>query len=339
MFNVERATLLKQLDVISPGVSNKDIVEQSSCFVFRDGYAMSYNDEVACRIPTEIELSGAIHAQTLIESLRKMKEETIQIHEEEGQIVLIGKNKKVGVRREAEVLLPVENIEPPGKWKKLPEDFSDAVEMVISCAGKDETKWVMTMVHLHPEWIEASDELQIAKYEIDLGVDQSHLIRAMTLKQTIPFGMTKISTTENWVHFRNPNGLIMSCRQYQETYPDTKGIMSQSGVSVRLPKALGEAAELAEIFSSQNSDKNEITVTLKPGKLIVKGEGSSGWSRETKKIKYDGQVLQFRAIPSLLKRIAEQHNECEICSSVLKVSGHKYTYISALGMVEDAGEE
>jgi DNA polymerase III sliding clamp (beta) subunit (PCNA family) len=337
---IDREALLRQLEIVAPGISNKEIVEQSSCVVFREGFILSYNDEVACRIPTEIELDGAIHANTLLETLRKMKEEVIEIQIEESQVVLVGKNKKIGVRREAEIQLPVDSIEPPGKWKKLPEDFSDGLEMVISCAGKDENKFSITCVQLHPEWVQATDDLQIAQYRMELPIEKFVLIRAATIKQVIPFGVTKVSVTDNWVHFRSPIGLIISCRQHIENFPDTEGLFSRSGERVRLPKALGEAADLAEIFSSQNADKNEITITLKPGKLVVYGEGNSGWSRETKKIKYDGPVIQFRAVPKLLRTVAEKHNDCEICDGILKVSGGNYSYISALGVVDEKkGEE
>ena len=331
---ISREMLLKQLEIVAPGISNKEIVEQSSCVVFRDGFILSYNDEVSCRIPSDVELSGAIHAQTMLDVLRKMKEEVIEVEVEETQIILIGKSKRIGIRRESDIQLSVDKVEPPGKWKKLPEDFSDGLEMVSACAGKDENKFAITCVQFHPEWMQATDDYQVAQYQIALPIKSEVLIRASTIKQVIPFGVTKISVTENWAHFRSPIGLIISCRQHIENFPDTSHYFDKSGQKVRLPKALAEAAELAEVFSSQNTDKNEIMITLKPGKVVIYGEGNSGWSREVKKLKYDGPIIQFRAIPKLLKTVAEKHNECEICDGILKVTGGNYMYVTALGVVD-----
>ncbi len=333
---IDRETLLKQLEIVAPGTSTKDIIEQSSCVVFRDGFILSYNSELACRLPTEVELSGAIHANTLLDSLRKMKEDLITIEEEENQIVISGRSKKIGIRREATIELPIEKIETPGKWFKLPEVFNDALQLVSVCASKDEQKFTVTCVQLHPEWIQATDDYQVAQYRMELsGLETDHAVRASTIKQIIPFAATKMSVTENWVHFRSPIGLIISCRQHVVKYPDTTRFLEQQGVAIKLPKALIEAAELAEVFSSQNPDKNEITITLKPGKMIVYGEGNSGWSRETKKIKYNGDTIKFRVIPKLLRQIAENHNECEICERVLKVTGGSYTYVNALELINE----
>lgn len=333
---IERETLLKQLEIVAPGTSTKEIIEQSSCVVFHGGFLLSYNSEIACRLQSDIELSGAIHANTMLEALRKLKEEIITIEEQEGEIVIIGKNKKIGIRREATIQLPLEDIETPSKWHKLPEEFNDALQMVVNCASKDEQKFNVTCVQIHPEWIQATDDYQLAQYRMELkGIESDHMVRANTIKQIIPFAVTKMSVTENWVHFRSPIGLIISCRQHVVNYPDTSAFIKQEGTLIRLPKALVDAADLAEIFSGQNPDKNEITITLKPGKMIVYGEGVSGWSRETKKIKYTGEEIRFRAIPRLLRQIAQNHNDCEVCERVLKVTGNNYTYISALSLIED----
>jgi len=330
----EREALLRQLEIISPGISNKDIVEQSSCVVFRDGYAMSFNDEVSCRVASDIELSGAIHAQTLIECLRKLKEDVLQIEEEDTQIIIKGKNKRIGVARNNEILLNTDAVGFPQGWSRLPDDFSDAIEMVVPCAGKDQHKFATTMVHMTQKYVEATDSLQIGRYYIDMPFDEDTkiLIRASTLKMAIPFGFTKISFSDSWVHLRNNAlGMFMSLRQYEnEVFPSTDVYMSQKGVAVDLPRVLADAADLAEVFSQQNPDKNEITIKLKDGRIIVRGEGVSGWSEEKRKIKYSGPDMEFRTVPKLLKAIVTQHNKCHICDSVLRVKGDKYTYVSAL---------
>ena len=330
-----REELLSQLDIISPGLSPKDIIEQSSCFVFNDGKLFTFNDEIACQIETNVKMKGAVSANSLIESLRKLKDEYVTLSLGEGVLIVKAKNKEIGIRMEAEILLPVEEVEAPEDWTDLPDDFADAVELISECVSKNEDHFKLTCVHLASKYLEACDNFQIGRYRIDIGLESSILIRAASLKNTVTLGVTQYSLTDSWLHFKNPKGLVMSCRRQEDTegYPDFGSFATHQGEDASFPKALGEAAELAEIFSSQNTDHNEVVVSLRPGKLMIMGEGSSGWSKEVKKIEYDGDPLSFKIAPKLLQRISDTFTKCKITDSTLSVSGGKYTYATALGEI------
>ena len=47
---IDRAKLLAALELVSPGLSPREILEQSSCVVFRGGRIATFNDEVACSV-------------------------------------------------------------------------------------------------------------------------------------------------------------------------------------------------------------------------------------------------------------------------------------------------
>ena len=330
---VNREELLSQLDIISPGLSPKDIIEQSSCIIFNKGMIMTFNDEISCQMATSIEIKGAVAASLLIESLRKIKDEFITVEDTPGELLIKAKNKQIGIRMEAEILLPIEDVEIPEEWSELPDDFADAVELVADCVTKNEDHFKLTCVHLASEWIEACDNFQIGRYAMDIGLKETILIRSASLKHTVTLGMSQYSLTEAWFHFRNAKGLILSCRRQEdaEGYPDFSSFAQHQGQDASFPKALGEAAELAEIFSSQNTDHNEVIVVLRPGRLMIMGEGSSGWSKEVKKIDYEGESLSFKISPKLLQRISDSFSHCKITDSTLSVSGGKYTYATALG--------
>ena len=85
---INREELLSQLDVISPGLAPRDIVEQSSCVVFKGGRIMTFNDELACQMSTNLPLEGAIHAGTLLETLRKMKQDVLEVEIKDNEIVI-----------------------------------------------------------------------------------------------------------------------------------------------------------------------------------------------------------------------------------------------------------
>lgn len=332
---INREELLKELESITPGLSAKEIIEQSSCFIFKDKKVMTYNDEIACSHSSCLSIEGAVQAIPLLAILRKLGEDTVDVTTTKEELLIEGKKRKAGIRMEAEILLPVETIEQPKEWKVIPDDFAEAVHIIQECAGKDETQFNMTCIHIHPKWVEACDSFQAARYRIDTNISESTLIRRESLKHIITLGMTEFSETKTWIHFRNSTGLILSCRRYIEEYPDISKLFKQKGEKAFLPKGLKEAAERASIFSAENIEDNQVTIELKENKLKITGRGTSGWYKEIKKIKYSGATLSFTISPILLMELVQKYNDCEISSTILKIDGKKFRYITALGTVEE----
>lgn len=333
---VSRAELLQQLESVSPGLSTRDLVEQSSCFIFKDGDVITYNDEISCRHGTTLKkLVGAVPATPLLSILRKLEEDELELTPGKSELIIAGKRRQAGIRMEAEVLLPIEHVEKPKKWEPLHVDFSEAIQLTQQCASRDQSLFKLTCVHITPKYVEATDNYQIIRYKIKTGLAESTLIRRDNIKHLVDLGMNQFSMTETWAHFRNGNGLIFSCRRSMEDYKDGSETLKQTGVPMTLPKGLGEAVEKARIFSSENVDDDQVLVELRPGKLRIKGIGVSGWYREIKKLKYDGPELSFRIPPALLMDLCNRHNDCEINEDILKVDGGKFVYVTSLGVAEE----
>jgi len=333
---LNREEFLAQLESISPGLSASETTEQSSCVVFRKGWMMSFNEEVACKRKTPLRLTAAVQAAPLLKLLQQMTETDIDVSLGEGAkkgvLLIKGQRRQSGIRMEAEVTLPIGEVEKPGEWQSLPNKFLDAVQMVQRCAAKSEsTAFALTCVHLHPKWVEATDTIQVARYRIRTGLSEACLVRREAIKHITSLGMTHVSETAGWLHFKNPDGLRLSLRRYLEKFQNLSPFLKTSGTPTTLPKGLADATTKAEIFSAENADQNEVTVTLLPGKLRVRGEGACGWYKEHKTIKYDGPTITFSMSPSLLADITRRYHDCEIAEGrMLKVQGGRYTYVTSL---------
>ena len=336
---VKREELLSQLESVIPGLAQREILEQSSCFAFKGGQVMTYNEEVACRIETNLEIEGAVKAPALLSLLRKLEEETIEVRQEDAGLLIQGKRKRAILKMETEVLLPIEEIEDPGEWSRVPDDFQDAIAIVKETAGTNETKFRLTCIHLHPKWIESSDNHQATRYKCKVGVAESILVRKTAIQSVVDLGAEELSESKTWIHFRNGKGLVISCRRYaDETYMDLKPILTMKGDPIRLPKGLVEAANKAEIFSAENTDNNQVEIDLRQDKLRVTGKGNSGWYQEYQSTSYEGADISFLISPDLLRRICEEEGKCEVTEERLKISNSKFTYVTCLG-VHDDGEE
>lgn len=329
---INREDFLHELESVQPGLSPREIIEQSSCYIFKDGKVMTYNDEVACRRLSLLPLTGAVPAGPFTSILRAMVEETIEVEEENGELVLIGKKRKAGIRKEQEILLPVDKVEKPETaWVPLSEGFLEAISLVQHCASQDESQFNLTCISLTADHIEASDGIQAARVKIKTGVSTPFLVKRNSLKSIVSLGITEFAESPSWVHFRNPDGLVLSCRRYLEAFHDIAGQYNVKGSSITIPKGLGEAAKKAAIFSSDNSgEDNVVQIELRPNKLRLKGIGALGWFSEIKEIVYSGPEMSFQIRPELLIDITSKHNEAEITEGKMLIRGTNWRYITCL---------
>lgn len=331
---VNRENLFKALVSLTPGLASREIIEQSSCIVFTtDGRAMSFNDEVCASRKNPLDgIVGAIKAKPLLDLLSKMTEDDIDVEGGEGELVVKGKGKgrKAGLRMEAMVMLPVSEVDVPESWRPLDPNFAEGVSIVHSCAGTEQTEYVMTCVHIHPEWLEATDRLQIARYLIKTGVEKSMLVRAESLKKIIGYNMTEISETPSWVHFRNPDMLTISIRRDLSPYHDLSPFIEPHGTEpITLPGGLEEAVSKAEIFSTDATSGNHVSVDLRPGWILLEGTGPSGYYKERQEVVYTGSPLRFVIAPKLLVEITKRANDCRVSASRLFIDGGKFLYATS----------
>lgn len=336
---INRSELLSTLEALQPGLTLKEVVEQSSCFAFQDGMVMTYNDEIACRMASPLKINGAVPAMPLLNVLRGLPEEEVDINLEGNLLVIRGKGRKSGIRTQAEVTLAIEKAEIGDEWKKVHEDFSDAISVAKLCVDKDQSNYAGSCIHIHRKYVEACDNSQAIRYRLKTGVQEPILVRGSSIKHIDSLGMTEFCETEAWIHFRNPSGLIFSCRRDPQPYESLDTVLEMEGEPLTLPKGLGEAAKRCETFSAENADENEVLVIIEPGRMRIQGDGASGWFKEVKKIKYAGEPLSFRVGPSLLVELVKRYNDCHIAPDRLKVDTGKFVYVVALGLPENAKEE
>lgn len=329
---INRKALLGTLESVQPGLSTEATVEQSDCFLFRDGRVFTYDDEVACSSECSVEFTGAVKAKPLLELLQKLPEEVLEVEAGAKELKIKGQRRRSGVRMEEEVLLAVDQINWPEDdgWKDLPKDFCEAVEVVRQCVSKDEGSFSLTCVHITPEFVESCDNYQATRFRLNTGFEQVALIRSRAILHLAAMSVVQFAEGESWIHFRNASGITLSCRRYSEEYPDLEDILTIDGTVAVLPEGLGEAVELAKIFSRENSDTTNVELTLTQNRLTISGEGPSGWYREVKKVQYEGDDLTFHISPAMLKAVVARSLECTIAHDKLWIDAGKFTFLTAL---------
>lgn len=336
---VNRELLLRRLLMVSPGLhKHHEVVEQSTAFVFRRGQVITFNEEIACRHISTLpdDFKGAVTAQSLLKLLSSMTEEKVGLIDRDTELILEGKNGRSGVSMSKDITMPVSALEKPDSWRKLGEEFAEAIGMVKQCAGKDANFFRTTCVHITPKWVEASNNVQAARYLLRTGVKTNHMVRAAMIAEINGLGMTEVSESDKWLHFRNDEGMIFSCLRYGSTYPDLTTMLEASGESVDLPKGIVTEAKKAAVATAElEKDKREVKVVLKPGEIQVSAKGYTCWHHGTKRVKYHGEPIQFTIPPDLLIDLVKTLGECTVSSDKLYIQTEKYTYMTCLGEVKE----
>lgn len=329
---LSRESFLSRLQSASPGLAKREIIEQSSCFVFAKGKVATFNDEVCCRIDSGLpkDLKLVVPAAPLLALLEKLPEDDVDLILVDGEVQFKGKGRRAGVKVEADIHLNLNAVDRPGEWRDVPANFDEALDIVSGCASSDDQRFSLTCVHVTPEFVEACDNFQLARYKIKCPVQTPCLVRRDALKPVVNLGMTKMSETDAWLHFTNPGGLIYSCRRYADDFPDLKGPLSVKGEPAVLSGAIAEAVDKADIFARENPDYSEVLVKLAPGRILIRGQGVLGWFEENLKTTYSGPATSFLISPKLLTEISKKHNSCLISSDHLKVKGERYIYVTVL---------
>lgn len=343
---IKRAEFLQRLEAVQPGLSVKDVLEQSGSFVFKGGYVITFNGEIAARtksgLPKELEFS--VVAKPLLSILNKVPDNFVEVEPSGKKFVMKGgkdgQRRRTTIRMSPQVLLPISKIEKPEVWKALPPNFAEAVAIVQECASKKKSKTAMECVHITERFIEACDNYQLTRYKIRTPVDAPILIKRDSIKHIVSLDMDKFSETKSWVHFRNRVGLTLSFLRYSQKFPDlSQLLLPDGGEPAKLPKGLGEAVTRCEVFSSEDKDNNEVIVSLSDQELKVEGVGASGKEEEIfDNFAYEGRPMIFQISPTLLVEITKRHNECAVSPRKMLVNGGKWTYATSLSKASNKKE-
>jgi hypothetical protein len=335
MPTIEREALLSDLSLVRGGLSRREFTEQSSRFVFRNGWVMTFNDEVACRKRTSLNIEGAIDAKTLMEILSKMDQEVFEVREnDQGHLEFRGKGERFKIVKESRIYLPINVVERPERWVPIVPEFRDAIKRVLQCVSDDQDRFLCTCVHIGLDCIEAFDNAQLMRFYLKSGFEEEVLVRGLAMSQLSGIVFHEAALTPNWLHFRQKEkdgtGLIFSCRRFHERFPSLDKFMVVEGEDLIIPKGLKATGERATVFASETTADPLLKIILDRGRLHLSGEGLSGSYENLREVDYQGSRLEFYIRPELLSYISENYNQVKVSDRRLKARGENWAYVTAL---------
>lgn len=331
---INKTELLQALEKVRPGLANKELIEQSTSFAFLEDRVVTYNDEISISHPVKgLDVTGAVKAQALYDFLNKIKRDEIEVEWEENHVIIKAGRSKAGLVFESEVKLPIdEEIGEVGKWKKLPENFIEALKFCHHCCSRDMSRPVLTCVSVEKEKVQASDSYQIVAYDLSGKMPAAFLIPASAVKELVRYPVKEMAMGESWVHFRSEEGTVFSSRIINNEFPDTSKHLEIEGVEFSFPKNVHEMLERARIFSKKemSADMPIITVSVKGGQVKLSAKNEYGWFEEEARVKYDGEPFTFCVGVDFLISIFNKLQNCVIGEGKIGFSGEGWKHVVAM---------
>ena len=284
MQSINRKKLLKELESVKKGLASKDLIEQSTSFIFINKKIVTYNDEIFAMSPTELELEGVVSAEPLLKLLNKITDEEITITEHETEIQIKGKKFSSGITFDSEIKLPIDDAKTPKKMKSLPKNFTLLAKLACLTASSSLHEPLLTCVHIYEDKIESCDNDRITICNLDADFKFNVIVPAKNLYDLCDADLTHIAVDDAWIHFKTSDDVYLATRLYNEKFLDVQQFIPsvEEKTVITFPDNTAEILARADIFSKDiTSQEKNVQIHVQKKKMKVISRNETGWFTET----------------------------------------------------------
>lgn len=314
---IDRNDLLQKIELASIGVDKITSIEGTNTLVFTNNSVSSYNDSITITIPFESELSGCVIAQDFIKVLKKLKSKEIDIViTEDHWFLKSGKTEVKFFLQKDFISQYIKNIEELEKdsFKELPTDFFDAFSLANITGNESQYKGIC----IHNDMMLSTDRVRMNYYTMQSAMETYWLddnsINAL-VKVNQNHKITEYTASSAWVHFKDDNGLMYSCkRNNEELYPVDKLLpykeqfeKKDDDVCGELPKDFISVIDRVGTLYDDVNGYQAITIKMQADKLSFNSKSTAGTITESIDWKIDLQdSIQFMADFNFLKEASKK---------------------------------
>jgi len=171
---------IEALEMVSAGTTAREENLQSSSVIFKEGWLVSYNDEIACLAPFSHEFDGAVPAAPLLRILKRINKAEVEVVQKKGGLILKAGKQSAKLKLEKKITLPLDVFEDLTKnahiFNPISKNILPAMRLAHSCASNDASLQQVTCVHFHPKMVEATDNYMAGRYKTKTGFKKSVMI-------------------------------------------------------------------------------------------------------------------------------------------------------------------
>lgn len=332
---IKKQGLVDALTKVKPGIANKEIIEQSSHFIFEENRIWTYNDQIAISHEFKSHLTGAVKADEFYKLLNKLEDENLEISVENDKFIIQGKSIKAKINIDPDIKL--RPIQAPAitskRWQTLPDNFNVCVSMCIFSASKNMIRPELTCLWITEKTIFSTDGFRATKKEMESEVKNPFLLLAIAAKELVKYNVHKVFTdTEGWLHFTNKEKTMFSCRTFADVkYPEKIwDFFDVKGIEINLPDSLEQVIDRVSTLVTADFDLDRlIDLSIENNTLTCKGKGPHGSILEKIKVDYNGKAIKIKVHPIFLMEILKQLNSMIIGERLL-FKGKNFEHVICL---------
>lgn len=335
---LNRKELLAALEAVQPGIATKEIIEQSTAFVFCAGRVCAYNDLIAVSHPCPPGFAGAVQSKELYALLSRLADDEIDVETKDNEMLVRGKRNKASITRQAEITLPLAEINAEKTWAPLPAGFAAALKFVLFSAGNDMTKPWCTAAHVAGKIVETCDNFRLTRCTLaGRGVHIDALIPAAACAELVAYAPTHYCLDEQWAHFTNAEGTEFSCRLIADKFPDLQPFVDRKYAhKIDFHADTASILDRASVFLGDKNVRPTVAVKIASGRMTITGRGSAGWFEETVRVDSGKDAFEFSINPQALKDMLAMLKSCVLSEDggVLKFEGDGFVHCCATTVTE-----
>lgn len=308
---LKRQDLIKVLDLLKYGLSTKEIVEQTTHYLFMGDKIATYNDMICIVASFNTGFFGSVRSGEFYKLLSKVSDDYINLILQEGQFVINAGRSSFGLAymepgkiHEMVGSLDHDDLE----WENLSKEMKEGLVICAFSASKDMTSPVYTGVYVDGNDILSTDRYRISWCRIkDSGA--SFLIPASSAICLLHYDLDYYSVTDSWIHFKGKD-LIFSSRLLAEEFPKKTKTFFPGKLTggFHLPDGFDGALDKACVLLEQDFDLDkQVEIEIKKeGILICQVEKEGlGWFKEEFELgdSFEYEDLKLITNPIFLREI------------------------------------
>jgi len=286
---INREQLLGVLNLVRPGLSTKEIIEQSNHFILNNEQILTFNDEILVSHNFNIGVKCTVDASLFLKLVEKMKDETIAISMMDGDGMLeIWDNKihaELPIVKESEIHARIREVMDsiePSSWSSLSKDFIDGLSLCAFSASTDKTEGTLCCVRVEGEDVMAGSQKRISWYVMEEAVSENFYVEGHLVQELIRFNTLAFYTmSKSWLHFKSESGTTVSVRRVIPmellAFRDPFEAFGNEGKRIKIPAELREAIDTANLVNEGEQGAHKL-VRLKfdKDKIACIGDGKRG---------------------------------------------------------------
>lgn len=324
---INRNELQEALTIVKPGLSNKEILEQTTSFAFLNGRVVTYNDEISISHPIKgINFEGTVKAEELYGLLTRLSKDEVELDMVEDELQIRCGRLKAGLKLEEEIQLPLRTL--PKEWEKLkhPEQFKDFMSLAMQTCSTDMSKPKLTCVCVRSDGaIIGSDGYRLVRCQGHGSPVDDFLIPATSVNELLKIKPTYIQLEKTWIHFKNDRDTVFSCRCIDQEYvPQDRieeSLKMDKKEEIIFPRRIEAILDRGRQFAKRGFSFDEIVeIVIEDGKLLMKAvaQETKSWIEEEATIKSNATIT-FMITPALFENILKMTRTCILDKGMRKV--------------------